>query len=120
MGVFLSGYKTSLLVFIIFRTGLLFLQYAIYIGKDLAREDNSTLTYMAIYLSIAYSVVVILDRLFYSRRTNFSVFWPAFLPVLLCIGLFSNSFIIYGGMTGRFLLTSILVATGVRLLYGKW
>lgn len=120
MGVFLSGYKTSLLVFIIFRTGLLFLQYAIYIGKDLAREDSSTLIYMAIYLSIAYSIVVILDKLFYSRWTKLSELGLTFLPILLCVGLFSNSFVIYGAMTARFLLISIFVVAGVHLLHNKW
>ncbi|KAI6182590.1 hypothetical protein M3Y97_00397000 [Aphelenchoides bicaudatus] len=118
--VLLSGYKTSLLVFIIFRTGVLFLQYAIYLG-GMAREDNSILTYMAIYLSIAYSAVVVLDRLIYSRWTkDLFELAPTLLPVLLCVGLFSNSFIIYGAITSRFLLTSIMVIEGIRLLQKKW
>lgn len=123
LGVFLiaNSYQTSLLAFIIFRTGLLLLQYAIYFGAGgSTRNDSSTLFYLAVYLSMAYNIAIILIALFNSKWRSFIHVIPIFLSVLLCFGPFSNSFIIYGAMTAKFLLSSLVFLTAFRLLRNQW
>lgn len=116
--VLINKHRPPLLGFVIFRTALLFLQCAIYIGKGTARKDNTTLIFVAIYLSIAYNIILSVFNLGNLIRKEMLV--PVFLSTALCMSLFSNSFIIYGAMVGRFLLTSMIIFIGMVSLRRKW
>lgn len=104
-----NTYQTSFLTFAIFRNSLLLLQYAIYFGEKNIRDDNSILIYLAAYLSIAYNFAILLVASIGLKFHAFLQIIPAILAIFLCIGPFSNSFIIYGSMIGHFLICTLVV-----------
>jgi hypothetical protein len=108
-----NTYQTSFVTFVIFRSSLLLLQCAIYFGGKNVRDDNSTLIYLAVYLSIAYNLTIIFVASIGLKLRAFLQLIPIILPIFLCIGLFSNSFIVYGSIMGRFLLSTLVFCTAL-------
>lgn len=115
-----NTYQTSFLTFLIFRTSLLLLQCAIYFGGGSVREDNSTLIYLTAYISIAYNLLIMFFALGGLKMQSLIQSLPIILPILLGVGQFSNSFIVYGAMTGNFLLSSLVLIATIQLIRNQW